>query len=107
MNAQIRNWDERRLTSNDMDIQDLLKTFLVTQDSFFAQKATMSRDRTFENKEGILPVGGRYEEFNVTPRRVDSRRIIVDLDSNDVYISLSHYKPDSFWYAGKVGQLQC
>jgi len=105
MSTKIRNWDERKLTRNDEDIQGLLKTFLVTPDSFFAQKAAMSRGKTFENMEGYLPRGGRYEEFNVTPRKVDSRRIIVNLDSMDVFISLSHYNQGSFWYAGKVGQL--
>jgi len=106
MATSIRNWEERRLTKNDLQIQGLLKTFLVTEDSFFSQKANLTRGKTFENRQKALPESGRYEEFNVTPRRVDSRRIIVDLDSMDVFISLSHYKPDSFWYAGKVGQLQ-
>jgi hypothetical protein len=105
MAASIKNWEERRLTKNDFQIQGLLKTFLATEDSFFSQKANFTRGKTFENRQKALPEGRRYEEFEVTPEQTDSRRIIVDLDSYEVYISLCHYMPGSFWYAGKVGQL--
>lgn len=50
---------------------------------------------TFQNREGQLPDGHSYREFDVYPRacgaRRDAYRIVVDLTANKVYFSPDHY----------------
>jgi hypothetical protein len=104
MTNEIKSWATRKLSANDIDIQKTLELLLATEQNFFAFKPEFSRAKEFENRGNLLPKG-IYEEFNVTPRREDSRRILVNQDTRDTYLSLCHYRPESFWYLGKVGQL--
>ena len=50
---------------------------------------------TFQNREGQLPSGHSYQEFDVYPRACnasrDAYRIIVDRTANVVYFSPDHY----------------
>ena len=105
MAHEVKNWAQRRLSPNDREVQRVLEEFLRSEQEFYAQKPTRSRGKVFENKDGVLPQVGEYEEFDVTPRKVDSRRIVVNTHTLDAYVSLAHYHPDSFWYVGKVGEL--
>ena len=54
--------------------------------------------KTYQNRDQLLPKGGRYEELEVNGPK-DSRRIIVEMDSYDIYVTLDHYK--TIHYAGK------
>jgi ribonuclease T1 len=51
---------------------------------------------TFQNREGQLPSGHRYQEFDVYPRACgasrDAYRIVVDRTNGTVYFSPDHYK---------------
>ncbi|WP_434442962.1 ribonuclease domain-containing protein [Lentzea sp. E54] len=50
---------------------------------------------TFYNREGQLPAGHRYQEFDVYPRACnasrDAYRIVVDRTTGSVYFSPDHY----------------
>jgi len=50
---------------------------------------------TFQNREGQLPAGHRYQEFDVYPRTCnasrDAYRIVVDRTDGAVYFSPDHY----------------
>lgn len=50
---------------------------------------------TFQNREGQLPAGHRYQEFDVYPRACnasrDAYRIVVDRTNGNVYFSPNHY----------------
>ncbi|MFI6096055.1 ribonuclease domain-containing protein [Lentzea sp. NPDC051213] len=50
---------------------------------------------TFQNREGQLPAGHRYQEFDVYPRACnasrDAYRIVVDRTANTAYFSPDHY----------------
>ncbi len=50
---------------------------------------------TFQNREGQLPAGHRYQEFDVYPRARgaarDAYRIVVDRTNGQVYFSPDHY----------------
>ena len=106
MANQVKNWAQRKLTPNDLELQGIVEEFLRSEQDFYAQKPNRSRGKIFENKDGVLPQVGEYEEFDVTPRKVDSRRIIVNIHTLDAYVSLAHYDPNSFWYLGRVGELE-
>jgi len=49
----------------------------------------------FSNRDGQLPSGDSYQEFDVYPRscgaRRDAYRIVVDMTTGDVYFSPDHY----------------
>jgi len=50
---------------------------------------------TFQNREGQLPAGHSYQEFDVYPRACnasrDAYRIVVDRTNGNVYFSPNHY----------------
>lgn len=52
--------------------------------------------RTFENREGILPRGGSYKEYDVDPKPDsgprNSERLVVDQDSGRAYYTPDHYQ---------------
>lgn len=50
---------------------------------------------TYQNRDGQLPAGHRYQEFDVNPRKCgaarDAVRIVVDRTNGQVYFSPNHY----------------
>lgn len=50
--------------------------------------------RTFENREGHLPPGGDYREFDVDPHhgQRNAERIIVDWNSKKAWYTGDHYR---------------
>lgn len=101
--SQPKNWYERKFTPKDADIQEILDVLMTSEEGFWGYLPQISRGKTFRCREVELPAGD-YEELNVTDRREDSRRIIVDKNNLAVFVTLCHYQPDSFYYAGRVGE---
>ncbi len=54
--------------------------------------------KTYQNREKLLPEGGRYEEFEVKGPE-DSRRIVIEMDTYNLYVTWDHYR--TMHHAGK------
>ncbi|MBX3388623.1 MAG: hypothetical protein KF691_04125 [Phycisphaeraceae bacterium] len=52
--------------------------------------------RVFQNREGLLPQGGQYREFDVNPKPLtgsrDAERIVIDSLSGNAYYTPDHYQ---------------
>jgi hypothetical protein len=83
-------------------LADLVDELVCAPDMNFFYQILSERKRggkgkSYTNRDGKLPNGGRYEEFEVNGA-ADSRRIVVDMDSLDVFATRDHY--DRMLYAG-------
>ena len=74
----------RALSSQPYAIQNIVRTILNEFDEGQV-------GRQFENREGCLPAGGSYYEYDVYSRN-DSDRIVAEYYTSKVY-----YTPDHYW----------
>jgi len=63
-----------------------------------SQRARDGTGKTYQNREKLLPEGGRYEEFEVNGPE-DRRRIVIEMDTGNLYVTWDHYR--TMHYAGK------
>lgn len=63
-----------------------------------SQRLRGKTGKTYQNRDQLLPKGGRYEELEVNGPK-DSRRIIVEMDTCNLYVTWDHYR--TIHHAGK------
>ena len=103
MENTVKNWRDRKKKQTDLPIEQILGEIMQSQTDFLRLFPHLSRGKSYKNRGAELPEGN-YEELNVTDSREDSRRIIVDMNNSEVFVSRCHYQPGSFWYAGRIGE---
>ena len=84
-------------------LADVVDELVCAPDANFFYFTLSGRERggkgkTYRNRDGDLPQGGRYREYEVKGA-TDARRIVVDMDSLDVFVTRDHY--DTMLYAGR------
>jgi hypothetical protein len=83
-------------------LADVVEELVYAPDMNFFYHVLSERQRggtgkRYTNRDGALPVGGRYQEFEVKGAQ-DARRIVVNMDTCDVFATRDHY--DRMHYAG-------
>ena len=62
--------------------------------------ANKSRQKFYDNDEGEIPEG-QYIEMNVTTSN-DARRLLLEVNSGELFLTNRHYAPGSFEYVCSV-----
>ncbi|MBU3941814.1 MAG: hypothetical protein KKF74_02780 [Nanoarchaeota archaeon] len=63
-----------------------------------SQRLRGGTGKPYQNRDNLLPEGGRYEELEVNGP-ADSRRIVIEMDTHELYVTRNHYQ--TMCYAGK------
>jgi|GEM_PF-4514997 len=81
-------------------VNELLSS--TTESQFYysiSQRLRGKTGKSYQNRDKLLPEEGRYEELEVNGP-ADSRRIVINMDTHELYVTRDHYK--TMCYAGKL-----
>jgi hypothetical protein len=94
---------ERFETSPELELKELV-SLLQNQTTREPTIALKSRDKFYGNQEGDIP-DGNYIEMNVTSGS-DPRRLLLDVNTGDIFLTKHHYAPGSFEYIDNIHVMQ-
>ena len=83
-------WRSARIPQGARDILEHLRA------NGWAPKAGFKGGQVFQNREGLLPPGGVYREFDILPRvpgvNRGAERVVVDINTGQAWYTADHYK---------------